>query len=123
MAHEVDISELDAALEFTRGNFIAAAKLMDLTPYQLKSIVQYRPALHRWKKIRRGRPAERLRFRIKPYEPASGSSPAQILAEMRLLELVHKLGDRRSRQALEAALESNSFQTISNSALDNVDVE
>ncbi|HEX7859128.1 MAG TPA: hypothetical protein VF773_02245 [Verrucomicrobiae bacterium] len=99
----MNISELDAALEFTSGNFIAAAKLMDLTPYQLKSIVQYRPALHRWKKSRRGRPAERLGFRIKEYEPPVASSPAQILAQMRLLELVTRLGEERARQLLDDA--------------------
>ena len=62
MAHDVNISDIDAALAFTRGNFVAAAKLMDLTPAQLKSIVQYRPALEKWRKKSRGRPADRLGF-------------------------------------------------------------
>lgn len=109
MAHNLPIKKIDAALAFTRGNFVAAAKLLDLTPLQLKSIAQYRPLLHKWRKKTPGRPPERLGFTIEPFcPPPPAMSSREILQEARLLKLIEQLGKDRAREVLEAAVESMS---------------
>src|SRR6187397_725429 len=59
--------EIDAALERVQGNFVLAGKLLDFEPKQFRNAIQYDEKLRcKWTKGHRGRPPERLGFRVVP---------------------------------------------------------
>ena len=64
-----DDSRIAHALSLTGGNFVAAAKLIDLNPQCLRNLVSGSPRLKaRWGKGRVGRPKGLPRLRITPYD-------------------------------------------------------
>jgi len=68
-AHDADVEAMDKALAFTDGSFVAAAKLLDMSPQRFRNIVFKRPCLKaKWGK-RRGYPGRKfqLPFRITPH--------------------------------------------------------
>jgi hypothetical protein len=68
-AHDADLEAMDKALTFTHGSFVAAAKLLDMSPKRFRNIVRGHACLKaKWGK-RRGNPGReyRLPFRIEPH--------------------------------------------------------
>jgi hypothetical protein len=62
------LSKMDRALTLVSGSFVAAAKLLDMTPQRFRNIVNSNACLKtQWGHSKRGRPATTLNFYIEPY--------------------------------------------------------
>jgi hypothetical protein len=60
------LRDMNSALELVGGSFVAAAKLLDMTPTRFRNLVYYHKCLHeKWAK-KRGRPSNSLKFRVIP---------------------------------------------------------
>ncbi|MDB6064068.1 MAG: hypothetical protein JWR26_276 [Pedosphaera sp.] len=65
------LKDMDAALEFTGGSFLAASKLLSMTPKNFRNLVNYHDCLKsRWGKSR-GWQGGSLPFHVEPFEPAA----------------------------------------------------
>lgn len=66
---------MEKALSLVGGSFVAAAKLLDMTPQRFRNLIHGHANLKaKWGK-RRGRPAETLAFYVSPYTPPQPELP------------------------------------------------
>lgn len=72
----VTLREMDKALRFVHGSFVAAAKLLDMEPQRFRNLVNYHPSLARWRQNRRGRPAQKVGFFIQPFSQTDTAIPS-----------------------------------------------
>jgi len=61
---------MDKALKLVSGSFVAAAKLIDMTPQRFRNLVHGHAALAKWRHSKRGRPESIVSFHIEPYDPS-----------------------------------------------------
>jgi hypothetical protein len=66
-ASEGTLARMEKALTLVGGSFIAAAKLLDMTPQRFRNIIHSNEVLAKWRHTRRGRPSRRLGFHINEY--------------------------------------------------------
>lgn len=93
--------DIDQALVFVQGSFVAAAKLLDMEPRQFRNRINHCPWLKaKWGKSV-GRPPIRYGFEIVPYEPAGLIERRQLNGIDRLIvAMIRRLDRRRVLSAL-----------------------
>jgi hypothetical protein len=68
-AGEDTLDRIDKALTLVGGSFIAAAKLVDMTPKRFRNMVNCSACLKtKWGHKKVGRPGTSLDFHIRPYD-------------------------------------------------------